>query len=143
MAWLTALRYQLRSERPWESKQHKHNVEYQQYYTIPEQITSLECELTKYLTEHELKLIVATKNKATHLLSLQSQTIKDLYDLGQLGVVQFVEMQRTLKEFYLQQGQSEQLKESPYPDSTPLSIHFSCGCSAYFCLSACSETLIG
>jgi putative membrane protein len=115
LAWLTALRYHLRSERVWESGQHKHNVEYQQYYTIPERANSVENELAKYLFEPELSAILSTSNKTTHLLALQSQTVKELYQQGQIEVLQFVEMERTLKDFCLQQGQSEQLKESPYP----------------------------
>jgi putative membrane protein len=46
---------------------------------------------------------------------LQSKTIKELYANQELVVLQLVEMQRTLKEFYIQQGRSERIKNFPYP----------------------------
>jgi predicted membrane chloride channel (bestrophin family) len=41
--------------------------------------TSLESELSKYISADELKYILTTKNKAVQLLSLQSKTLKELY----------------------------------------------------------------
>lgn len=115
LAWLTVLRYHLRSSRVWESIGHQHNAEYQQYYAIPEKETALESELAKYLAEPELSLLLATQNKAAQLLARQSQAVKELYAQQEIVVLQMVEMERTLKDFYSQQAQSEQLKESPYP----------------------------
>jgi len=115
MAWLTALRYEMRSYRVWETSLKKHNAEYQQYYSIPEQESSLEVELAKFLPQQELKYILGTKNKATQIMALQSKNLKELYNDEEILVLQFVDMQRTIKEFYSQQGRSEQLKDSPYP----------------------------
>lgn len=115
MAWLTALRYQLREDRVWESVNKKHNVEYQQYYTVPEWKTSLESELAKYLPGHELKYILDTNNKATQIMALQSETIKRLYEQGEIAVLQFVEMERAIRDFFVQQAKTEQMKNSPYP----------------------------
>lgn len=36
LAWLTALRYQLRENREWEATRKAHNAEYLRYYSIPE-----------------------------------------------------------------------------------------------------------
>jgi putative membrane protein len=115
LAWLTVLRYHLRSRRVWESIHHKHNAEYQQYYVVPEHEAALETELAKYLAEPELSVLLATPNKAAHLLARQSQAVRELYQQQDIVVLQMVEMERTLKDFYSQQAQSEQLKESPYP----------------------------
>lgn len=115
LAWLTVLRYQLRSSRVWESIHHQHNAEYQQYYTVPEQETTLEEELAKYLPQRELAQLLATSNQAAQLLAQQSQAVKALYQQEDIVVLQFVEMERTLKDFYALQAQSEQLKDSPYP----------------------------
>lgn len=114
-AWLTALRYEMRKYRIWEAVQKKHNTEYQKYYSIPEQETEFEEELSKYLDSEELNYIIGTKNKATQLLALQSKTLKELYDKQGIVVLQFVDMQRTIKDFFAQQGRSEQIKDSPYP----------------------------
>lgn len=115
IAWLTALRYEMRSYRVWETTHTKHNAEYQQYYSIPEQEATLEAELSKFLSQEELKYILGTNNKATQIMSLQSKTLKDLYNNQEIVVLQFVDMQRTIKDFYSQQGRSEVLKDSPYP----------------------------
>ncbi|WP_264537512.1 bestrophin family protein [Flavobacterium sp. N1736] len=115
IAWLTALRYEMRSFRVWETTHKKHNEEYQQYYSIPEKETDLEKELSKFLSANELEYILKTKNKASQIMSLQSKTLKELYENQEIIVLQFVDFQRTIKDFYLQQGRSEQLKDSPYP----------------------------
>jgi putative membrane protein len=115
-AWLTALRYEMRSYRIWEASQKKHNAEYQQfYYVIPENEISLEEELSKFLSQDELEYILKTKNKATQIMALQSKTLKKLFDDEEIVLLQFVDFQRTIKDFYAQQGRSEQLKDSPYP----------------------------
>ncbi|RZJ50113.1 MAG: multidrug transporter, partial [Flavobacterium sp.] len=114
-AWLTALRYEMRSYRVWETTQRKQNTEYQQYYIIPEKENSLENELSKYLSSDELNAVLKTKNKASQLLALQSKTLKELYKNEEIVILQFVDFQRTIKDFYMQQGRSELLKDSPYP----------------------------
>lgn len=115
-AWLTALRYAMRDSRSWEAQSLQHNQEYQNtHYSIPEKQSSLESELEKYLSKDELSYIMSTKNKAAQLLSLQSKTIKELYRTHQIDSIQFVEMQRSIKDLYDQQGRSERIKNFPYP----------------------------
>jgi putative membrane protein len=114
LAWATALRYQLRRQRPWESL-HAANTEYQAFYSIPERETSLESELEKYLSPDELKYAVATRNKAARLLGLQSLAIKRLYESGEITINFFVEMEKGIKEFFDYQGKSERIKNFPYP----------------------------
>src|SRR5688500_2800049 len=115
LAWLTALRYQLRENRAWETTSKAHNAEYLKYYSIPERQTALETELAKYLSDAELKQILATGNKATQIMSLQSQTIKGLFASQAIVVALFADMQRSLKDFLLQQGRCERIKDFPYP----------------------------
>jgi ion channel-forming bestrophin family protein len=116
LAWLTVLRYQLRGRRTWESATSSSNTEYQRkFYTVPEAESPLEVELAKYLPEDELQQLAATKNKASWLISAQSQTIKDLYAHQELAVLHHTEMQKTLKELLDQQSRSERIKNFPYP----------------------------
>lgn len=115
LAWLTVMRFQMREKRAWENVRKRYNVEYQKYYRIPENETSLEAELSKYLSPEELTYILSTKSKATQIMALQSKTLKELYANQEIVVLQLVEMQRTLKEFYTQQGRSERIKNFPYP----------------------------
>src|SRR4030095_7315135 len=42
LAWLTALRYQLRAGRSWESLNKSYNREYKQFYNIPENETPIQ-----------------------------------------------------------------------------------------------------
>jgi putative membrane protein len=115
LAWLTALRYQLRENRAWETTSQAHNTEYLKYYSIPERQTALATELAKYLPEAELKQILATGSKATQIMSLQSQTLKGLFASQAIVVAQFVDMQRSIKEFLWHQGRCERIKDFPYP----------------------------
>lgn len=115
LAWLTALRYQMRDGRAWETAGKPHNVEYRRFYSIPEQETTLETELANYLPGEELKQVLAKKSKTTQIMALQSRTVKELFANQEIVVLQFVDMQRTIKEFFVQQGRSERIKDFPYP----------------------------
>ena len=61
VAWLTALRFQLRESRPWENINKSYNREYQQFYTIPEKEQKLDEELKKYLSDEELTYVLSKK----------------------------------------------------------------------------------
>jgi putative membrane protein len=115
LAWLTALRYQMREHRSWESTSKAHNAEYLKYYSIPEMQRALEAELAQYLPAAELKQILATGSKATQIMGLQSKAIKELFASQAIVVSQFVDMQKSLKDFLLQQGRCERIKDFPYP----------------------------
>ncbi len=115
LAWLTALRYQMREPRIWENMTLKSNVEYQKYYTIPEREIPLQDELKPFLSEEDLAYILSKKNRATHLISLQSRHLKRLKDSGKLSEFDFIELERTLTVLYDHQGKSERIKNFPYP----------------------------
>ncbi|HEX5655059.1 MAG TPA: bestrophin family ion channel [Chitinophagaceae bacterium] len=114
-AWLTALRYQLRVARNWETLSKSYNREYRQFYSIPESETTLEQELVKYISPGEMKSILAVNNKATQLISLQSHTLKQLQQEGAIDNSRFLEMHKTLREFTDHQGRSERIKNFPFP----------------------------
>jgi ion channel-forming bestrophin family protein len=115
LAWLTALRYQLRADRSWETTEKSYNKEYKQFYVVPEHETSLEQELLKYITKEEVKNILPKNNKAVQLLSLQSNALKNLYGEGSLDNFRFLSMHNKLREFSDHQGKSERIKNFPYP----------------------------
>ncbi len=115
LAWLTALRYQLRETRAWEATSKAPNAEYLRYYSIPEMQTPLETELARFLPDVELTKILATRGKATQILSLQSRAIKGLLASQAIAMTQFVDMHRSIKDFLLQQGRCERIKDFPYP----------------------------
>jgi ion channel-forming bestrophin family protein len=115
LAWLTALRYQLREHRAWEATSKAHNAEYSRYYSIPEMQTTLETELAKYLPDGELTEILAAANKPTQIMSLQSKSIKGLLASQAIVLTQFVDMQRSIRDFLVLQGRCERIKDFPYP----------------------------
>ena len=115
LAWLTTMRYQMREKKVWENLDKQYNVEYQKKYKTLEYTTTVETELTKYLSGKELKDTLTTNNRSTHIIGLQSQTIKELFANQEVVVLQFIEMQRTIKELFAQQGRSERIKDFPYP----------------------------
>lgn len=114
-AWLTSLRFQMRESKAWESTHKIYNKEYMAYYSVPEKESTLELELAKYIPAEEVLQIIATKNKAVQLLSLQSKTIKELYDQGVIDNFRFLEMHKLLSALYDHQGKSERIKNFPYP----------------------------
>ena len=110
------MRYQMRDAKPWESTSKARNAqEYQQYYSVPEKETSLENELAKYVSQEELRQILAVKSKATQIMARQSKMIKELFANQEIVISQFVDMQRSVKELLVQQGRSERIKDFPYP----------------------------
>lgn len=114
-AWLTALRYQMRDSRAWETTSKAYNDEYKAFYSIPEKETTVEVELAKYIPDEELKYILTTKNKAAQLMSLQSKTLKEIFANREIDSYQFVEMEKMVRDFFDQQGKSERIKNFPYP----------------------------
>jgi len=114
-AWLTALRYQLRAKRNWETTDKPHNREYKRFYTVPENETALEEELLKYISKEELEYILPKNNKAIQLLSLQGSALKNLYTQGLLDNFRYMEMHSSLSSFSEHQGKSERIKNFPYP----------------------------
>ena len=75
-AWLTALRYQLREPRTWESMHKPSNVEYRRKYKVPEWDGTIQSELAALLDEAELSYILGRKNRAAQLLVLQSEDLR-------------------------------------------------------------------
>jgi len=115
LAWLTALRYQMREPRVWENMELKSNIEFAKFYSIPERETTLEEELEKFLTQEEMAYILKKKNRATQIISLQSTHLKELKASGKLSEFDFIELERMLTTLYDHQGKSERIKNFPYP----------------------------
>ena len=116
VAWLTALRHQLRQPRPWERfLSVKANREYAAFYTIPEHTISMEDDLKKHIPEKELQFVMRKSNQASQLLSLQSEQLKMLKLKGFIDDFRHMEMEKMLVEFYTLQGKSERIKNFPYP----------------------------
>ena len=118
VAWLTALRYQLRQPKPWEDhlKTNKENAEFRNNaYDVLEEIIPLEDAIKPYISAEEQATIFAKGNRASQLLGIQSAKLKELKKMGLIDDFRHMEMEQMLVEFYTLQGKSERIKNFPYP----------------------------
>lgn len=116
LAWLTALRYQLREARVWEAIYKTHNVEYKnKWFKVEEQNSRLEDALKPYLSAEDYQIVMSKTNKAAHVIALQSAHLRQLLEQGLIEDFRHMELEKTLVDFYNQQGASERIKNFPYP----------------------------
>lgn len=116
LAWLTAVRYQLRTPRVWEAAGGPSNAEYRaRSFTVPEHEVTLEAELGKYLPPATVTELVAAPSVPLTLIAMQSAAIRDLFARQEIPVLHHTEMQKTLKELVDQHARAERIKNFPYP----------------------------
>lgn len=114
LAWLTALRYQLRLSREWE---HTEDSIKGFYYleANAQYFEALRKELSSYLTEKELQACLQKTNTATQILTLQSKRLQELRDLNYFEDYRHMEFHKLVSLFYDEQGRSERIKNFPFP----------------------------
>lgn len=115
IAWLTAMRFQLREPRSWENMTKVYNLEYLRFFKIPERESTLAEELKHFLSPDEHAYILEKKNRATQIIALQSKQLLHLSQSGWMDDFRHVELEKTLKDLYEQQGKCERIKNFPYP----------------------------
>ncbi|WP_431124169.1 bestrophin family protein [Flagellimonas flava] len=118
VAWLTALRYQLRKDKPWEShlKNQKSNKEFREtQYTVLEDTVPIEEAIAPYISKAEFDTIFKKGNQASQLLGIQSKRLGELMDQGLIEDFRHMEMMAMLTELHTLQGKSERIKNFPYP----------------------------
>jgi len=118
VAWLTALRYQLRKDKPWEShlKKKKSNREFREsQYKVCEDVVPIEEVIKQYISDEEYKELFAKGNQASQILGIQSKRLRKLRQQGYIEDFRHMEMKGILVEFYTLQGKSERIKNFPYP----------------------------
>ncbi|MFB1003695.1 MAG: bestrophin family ion channel [Bacteroidia bacterium] len=114
IAWLTALRYAMRTKKPWEaSYEDAHETSFP--YNIPEHRTTLEEEMRPYLSAEEFEYVMATDNKPNTLISLQSKHLRKVTDEKKLWDFTLLNLQQVLQELTALQGKTERIKNFPYP----------------------------
>jgi putative membrane protein len=106
----------LREARNWERvRLTKVAEQYLRLYDVAEWRTELPAELKGLITDAELQKVLATKNRATHLLAAQSRALSELAARGETTDLRFIELQRTIAGLYDAQGRAERIKNFPYP----------------------------
>lgn len=117
IAWLTALRYAMRTKKEWETTYQlpKKGKKVQFEYNIPERKTTLEEELEPYLSKEEFDYVMSKGNKPNAIISLQSKHLRELRNQDKIWEFSLLEMQGMLQELTALQGKSERIKNFPYP----------------------------
>ncbi|WP_299521341.1 bestrophin family protein [Winogradskyella sp.] len=118
VAWLTALRYQLRKDKPWEMhlKNTKSNKEFREaHYLVCEDTIPIEEAIQPYISQEEYNELFAKGNQASQILGIQSRRLRELKQEGYIEDFRHMEMENMLVEFYTLQGKSERIKNFPYP----------------------------
>jgi putative membrane protein len=114
IAWLTALRHQLRERRRWE---HRNKLKEEAYFqgVVPEYRISMEDDFGNLISQKEREFIVKSANAATQLISTQSRRLKDLRKEGLIDEFRHMKLQDLLIDLYTQQGKCERIKNYPFP----------------------------
>ena len=123
LAWLHALRFQLRTKRMWE---HPTKDEINKHIPRAEENnSSLSAVLKNYLQQDELNYIVSKTNFAAHILNLQMQDLTSLRSKNYIEDFRHMEMGNVLKDLLDNQGKCERIKNFPFPRQyASMSIYF-------------------
>jgi len=117
IAWLTALRYQLRSHKPWEHHEHKDITKFKEKRGnyIAEQTMPLHDVISEFLSRDERDDVLSRPNTAASLLKNQSRDITLLRSRGLMDDFRYIEFKNIIEEFYTLQGKNERIKNFPLP----------------------------
>jgi len=116
IAWMTSLRYALRTKKPWETiLSSKSNKEHQETIEVKEHELPLEEELHGYLNEDEKEFVLSMTNKQAACLNLQSKHFKELKLEGLIDDFRHMEFKNIIGELFALQGKVERIKNFPYP----------------------------
>lgn len=114
LAWITALRHQLRLSRPWE---HLENRLKEVYIPVvcEDYHNKLNNELLNFISSNELSELEGKSNLATQIMRNQSVRLQELRDLNYFDDFRHMELHQLLVSFYEDQGKSERIKNFPFP----------------------------
>ena len=115
IAWLSALRYAMRTKKTWETSYDSIHEKELFKYNVPEYQTLLEEELKPCLSFEEFDYVMSKDNKPNALIDLQSKHLRKLTDENKLWDFTLLNLQQILQELTALQGQSERIKNFPYP----------------------------
>jgi putative membrane protein len=116
IAWMTALRHAMRESKPWETVVlEKTNKEWSKMVKPPEWESTIEEDLKPYISSSEMDYVLSKNNKQTALLYLQSKHLRQLKETGLIWEFSFLQLESILQELFTLQGQSERIKNFPYP----------------------------
>jgi len=114
IAWLTALRYQLRLNREWE-----HQIDRLKDLYSPEICENyyerLDIELMQFIPKTEIEGYKKQANMATQILATQARRIAELANENKITDFRRVHLHELIGRLYDGQGASERIKNFPFP----------------------------
>lgn len=114
IAWMTALRFQLRQIKPWEHVDRESRKK-RKYFHIDEYRSNIDDKMKVLLSDEEWNEIKNTSNPAAQLLKNQSSHLSRLENDGKLEHFFRIEMERQIQGLLTAQGMSERIKNFPFP----------------------------
>lgn len=114
VAWMDALRHQLRKVKSWEHQGEKFDA-LRLENNVMEYKEDLREVLSVNLSKEEVDEVLSMINPAAHLLSLQSKHLASLRQQKLLDGFSHMELQKLLHELMTQQGKAERIKNFPFP----------------------------
>lgn len=115
IAWLTALRFQLREPRIWEHNNLREDKKYRQSMKVEELDMPLSDALHPYLDDAEMKEVLSKKTPSAHILHQQMKDLQSLNNQGKIDHFRQVEIGNVIRSLFEQQGKSERIKNFPFP----------------------------
>ncbi|WP_281756206.1 bestrophin family protein [Neptunitalea chrysea] len=116
IAWMTSLRYALRTKKPWETTViSKSDKEQMAVIKVKEHEHTLPEELEGYLSTENQEFVLRMTNKQAACLNLQSKNFKELKLAGFIDNFRHIEFNRIIEQLFTLQGQAERIKNFPYP----------------------------
>ncbi|MEM9324389.1 MAG: bestrophin family ion channel [Bacteroidota bacterium] len=113
IAWMTALRHQLRLSKPWEHVRER--LGFYQPTICEDYHKTLGAELMRHIGETEAAALRDKTNMATQVLKNQSKRLQELHDQGYFNDFRHMRLHDLIQTFYEDQGKSERIKNFPFP----------------------------
>ncbi len=115
VAWLGALRTQLRRHKSWETKHNSAKRFRQLRRTEDMSNERLRSRIEGLVPDDELEWVMDRKNIATQLIAKQSERLRELHAQGLIDDFRHMELSGLIEEFYTLQGKAERIKNFPLP----------------------------
>ncbi len=124
VAWLAALRTQLRRPKPWEHRERWNDKARGSYHTLDQSDERLAARMEGFISPTEIGAVMAQKNRAAQLIRRQGERLTELLDEGRIEDFRHMELARLLEEFYTLQGKCERIKNFPLPRQYASANHY-------------------
>jgi ion channel-forming bestrophin family protein len=114
IAYMHALRVQMRKPQPWEHNA-AYNTSFREAFLTHFGPSALKESFQPFLDENELERTTSAQNPALAILSLQSRDLENLRSVNAMDDFRHVELQKIVQRFSNNQGASERIKNFPFP----------------------------